>query len=630
MTRTYAPRAEPDATGRTTIRPPTSSKQNNPDGTQGTTIRAPGKTSSVAPTRVTNTPRTPSNTAPGKCQPLLIDDWESQSRLTFLYYNALNQPSSDDASMKSVVVANDNTVTLTPKNTDSYFYSILPCVNAKSLYGGFAVKIKAASGTNFQLQFSSATTCGGQDTKSMTLSTSDLGWKFDGTLKSYSIPLSKLTGIDTSKMTLVFMGSLSKAVTLGPMSLYCGTDTTGYVVPAPVVNPLPTSTVPAPAGSAATLVVDNFKSESTNALGQWHGCDDDCIPAKYSSGSVSLQTTDSDLSWYTDFAEKCADITAYAKSYVHVQYSGSAKFTLSLQQHNSQCNPQLKPTFETWDSIEAERYATGGSDIYVPLSHFKVNLGRVKGFAVKGFYTDAATVLKKIELVPSVPSGFKVPNKLPSGQLVFACKRPNSFAFAIDDGDPKYAQQVMDIVKSENIKVTFFTVGLPLLDTSNNLSAVYKDMAARGHQIALHSYTHPKMEGLPDNAAIDWEYNNDIRAVSDTFGNGAHSNYFRPPFGTEGARMRQRLAAALKTDNPYLVMWSVDVEDWLWAESNTPQKQLDAFKRDVNAGGNLVVMHYLYPTTVNYLRQFIQIAKATGKQLMRVDQCMEDPNAPPL
>jgi hypothetical protein len=30
------------------------------------------------------------------------------------------------------------------------------------------------------------------------------------------------------------------------------------------------------------------------------------------------------------------------------------------------------------------------------------------------------------------------------------------------------------------------------------------------------------------------------------------------------------------------------------------------------------------------LREFIRIAKGTGKRLMRVDQCMEDPDALPL
>jgi polysaccharide deacetylase 2 family uncharacterized protein YibQ len=68
----------------------------------------------------------------------------------------------------------------------------------------------------------------------------------------------------------------------------------------------------------------------------------------------------------------------------------------------------------------------------------------------------------------------------------------------------------------------------------------------------------------------------------------------------------------------------------LWAQGPNPEKQLDAFKRDVQKGGNLVVLHYLYPSTVQYLQQFIDIAKATGKDLMRVDQCLEDPNAPPL
>jgi hypothetical protein len=43
-----------------------------------------------------------------------------------------------------------------------------------------------------------------------------------------------------------------------------------------------------------------------------------------------------------------------------------------------------------------------------------------------------------------------------------------------------------------------------------------------------------------------------------------------------------------------------------------------------------VVTRYLYSSTVNYLPQFIAIAQKTGKQLMTVDQCFEDPNAPPL
>lgn len=95
-----------------------------------------------------------------------------------------------------------------------------------------------------------------------------------------------------------------------------------------------------------------------------------------------------------------------------------------------------------------------------------------------------------------------------------------------------------------------------------------------------------------------------------------------------GARTRQRLAEHI--DTPYIINWSVDIEDWLWAHSPTPEKQLEAFKRDFAKGGDIAVMHFLHRTTVDYFRDVFQLVKQSGRQIMRVDQCMEDPNAPPF
>ncbi|KAL2683938.1 hypothetical protein IWX47DRAFT_787773 [Phyllosticta citricarpa] len=566
-----------------------------------------------------------SSSAPGQCTNTLIDDWSSQSRLTFLFYNAMLNPSSDDGTMKSVVVNPGNRVTLTPKNTASYMYSQLGCMNAKN-YGGISLRIKAAAGSSFAIELDSG--CGSNPSAN-TLTTSQLGWSFDGTEKLYSVPFSKFSGLDTSTLQTILFSNLKSAVTFGPMQLYCGDTVAEYIPPASPSNPAVTATVPAPSGTAAALVIDSFSKKDTNALGFFHGADDG-MTLKWESNKLTITSPDSDYAFYTQVSASCRDMTSYDGDYLHIAYYGSNAFSIALQQHNPTCNEQIAPYPETWDSLEAARYATG-NDIYIPMSHFNIQRGRVIGFAFKGFYTTNPTSFTKVEIVPSVPAGVTIPNKLPSGQLMFACKRNNSFAFAIDDGDPTMAQQVLNIIKEEGIKVTFFTVGAPLLDPSTNLSNVYNEMMSAGHQIALHSYTHPKMEGLPSYDAIDWEYNQDIAAVKKTMG-GLHTPYFRPPFGNEGARMRQRLANSVSdiTDSPYIVNWSVDVEDWLWATSSTPEKQLDAFNRDVKKGGNLVVLHYLYPSTVGYLRQFIQIAKATGKDLMRVDQCMEDPNAPAL
>ncbi|KAI0101525.1 hypothetical protein GGR51DRAFT_331346 [Nemania sp. FL0031] len=563
------------------------------------------------------------------CSIALIDDWASQSRLTFLYYNAMLKPTSDDGTMKSVVISN-NKLTLTPQDTDSYFYSQFGCFDARA-YGGISVRMTAPAGTKFEVQLSSSkdsSRCDGESTKDDVVTSSSLGWTFNGKEQLYSIPFSKFDGVDFSKFTMVIFSGLNKAVTLGPMAMYCGSTVAEYVAP-PIKEPSePTGTVPAPASTAtAALVIDTFGNDETNALGQWHGTEDEGLQLTYKRNTLTLQTSDADLTWQTQIADTCRDLRAYDGAYLHIAYSGSNKFTVAMQQHNAKCDNDAQPYPETWDSLEAARYATD-SDIYIPMNHFNIDRSKVIGVALKGFYSSTATVFSKIEIVAKVPSSFKVPVKLPSGTFVFGCKRPNSFAFAIDDGDPAFAQEVMRVIDAAGFKATFFTVGAPLLDPSTNLSAVYKAMEAKGHQIALHSYTHPALEGLGDEAAIDWEYTNDLRAVAQVFGQTQNTKYFRPPFGTEGARMRQRYAALVP--DPYIVQWSVDIEDWLWAETSTPEKQIDAFKRDVAAGGSITVMHYLYNSTVSYLPQFIEIAKATGKQLMRVDQCMMDPDAPPL
>ena len=75
---------------------------------------------------------------------------------------------------------------------------------------------------------------------------------------------------------------------------------------------------------------------------------------------------------------------------------------------------------------------------------------------------------------------------------------------------------------------------------------------------------------------------------------------------------------------PRIITWSVDIEDWRWVNSDTPERQLEAFKRDVLAGGNLAVLHYLDESTVGYLREAIRFVRARGLTVMRVDRCLGD------
>ncbi|CAD0090948.1 unnamed protein product [Aureobasidium vineae] len=474
----------------------------------------------------------------GQCTNLLIDDWTSKSRLA----NAMLNPSSDDGTMASIVVnSTKNRVTYILKDDSSYFYTQLGCTNAKDPFGGISMRLSAPAGTRLSVELDSG--CNGESDKQTTLSSSDLG-----------IAFSKFDGLDISKVATLLFSQLTSPVTFGPVAFYCGNIPTEYIPSNSSAPNGSTSMVPAPAATRSALVIELFGNPESNALGNWHGADEG-MALTWGSNRLTIQSNNADYAFYTQLSGSCRDMTMYDRSYLHIAYTGSTAFTITLQQHNSACDEAIAPYPETWDSLEAARYATAtATAIYIPMNHFNINTSRAISSAIKGFYKADPFTLTKIEIYKSVPASFEVPNKLPSSNLIFACKKPNSFAFAIDDGSPEYVQEVLSIIKEENIKVTLFTVGAPLL----------------------------------------------------------------------------RLAVATGSDEPYIVNLSVNVKDWPWAETETPEKQLDAFKRDVAKGGNLVVMQYLYPSTVGYLRQFIQIAKATGKQLLRVDQCIKDPAAPPL
>lgn len=241
---------------------------------------------------------------------------------------------------------------------------------------------------------------------------------------------------------------------------------------------------------AISLLVDDFSVVGTNSLGFWHGGDPN-LQIQYRPGSGLLITPhDVALSYYTRLSNTCKTAID-AQDVVHIEFIGSTSFSVGLQQHNAQCNDAIAPYPETWDEVEASQYARG-NHIYIPMSHFEIDKSRTIGLVLRAFWSSEPTLFRKIEILNWTDPGMNIGERLPTSKLLFACTRPNSFAFAIDDGSPALAQEVMQIIKEEAIPVTFFTVGSALLDEAANFSNVYREMKSLGHQIALHSWSHPR------------------------------------------------------------------------------------------------------------------------------------------
>jgi hypothetical protein len=281
-----------------------------------------------------------------------------------------------------------------------------------------------------------------------------------------------------------------------------------------------------------SLVIDTFQSPTHNDLGFWHGAGEN-LTMKYQPGSMQFFPTDPDQNYHTQFGTKgCFSLSPWEHQFLHVEFVGTDQFTVSLNEHNEDCDPRRAPFPGVPDSIQASRYmmtigdgrSTHNGDhyedgesvrsnhwkrskskdicakqeLFIPLSHFRVNKDRIMSVSFTGFYTNESITLHRVEIVSNIPppsaenNYFKVPKKLPTGELILRCSRPNSFAFGIDDGSPRFAQEVLSILDEENVRVTFFAVGAGLRDTTTNLTRFYREMLNKGHQVALHSNTHPK------------------------------------------------------------------------------------------------------------------------------------------
>lgn len=305
--------------------------------------------------------------------------------------------------------------------------------------------------------------------------------------------------------------------------------------------------------SSPPLVIDTFQNPTHNDLGFWHGSGEN-LSVQHGLGFIRLSPTDPDQNYHTQFdTNACYSLMPWYNEFLHVIFEGTDQFSISLNQHNDECNPHRSPFPSVTDSVQAERYVvhpateasgddefwddddwdddddvdvntkmknqqkhgrsngnkrkphkgstnipTGRRELYIPLTHFVVDFNRVVSFSFHGFYTKEPIILHRVEIVPDVPAPsqenghYRLPGKMPNGRLVLRCSRPNSFAFGIDDGQPQYSQRVMRILDEENVRVTFFVVGAGLSDPTTNFTAFYGEMLKKGHQVALHSNTHPK------------------------------------------------------------------------------------------------------------------------------------------
>jgi peptidoglycan-N-acetylglucosamine deacetylase len=219
---------------------------------------------------------------------------------------------------------------------------------------------------------------------------------------------------------------------------------------------------------------------------------------------------------------------------------------------------------------------------------------------------------------PSLPKSqnlsFLAPEKF-QGKIVYKSEVPNNekvIALTFDDGPWKETTpQMLDILKQNNIKATFFWVGTSIQENPE----IAKRVVAEGHAIANHTWHH--LYKQMDTATAKSEIDKTAELIYKT--TGAKTNLFRPP----GGYLNNGLAAHAKSQNYAVVMWSQTSAD------TDPKAKYEVFVKNVLRDakpGSIVLMHDGggdRRRTVQALPKIINGLKEKGYRFVTVPEILE-------
>ena len=149
-------------------------------------------------------------------------------------------------------------------------------------------------------------------------------------------------------------------------------------------------------------------------------------------------------------------------------------------------------------------------------------------------------------------------------------------ALTFDDGPwPESTAQVLDILKKNQIKGTFFLIG----QNVKNYPGLVKREIAEGHVIGNHTWHHWYQFLNPQAAAYEIDHTADlIYQVT-----GIKTNLFRPP----GGLMHNGVAAYARNSKYAIIRWSSDSVDY--SRPAVPKLINNVFRRA--KPGGIVLMH---------------------------------------
>lgn len=193
--------------------------------------------------------------------------------------------------------------------------------------------------------------------------------------------------------------------------------------------------------------------------------------------------------------------------------------------------------------------------------------------------------------------------------------RRRTIALTFDDGPTDGTLAILDYLHKESVWATFFQCGMNV----RRLPHIAGQVAAAGHQLGNHTYSHPKLP-FKSRDFIEREFIDAQKVI--TFETGVAPMVLRPPYGFRWVGMRevQRKLALLD------VLWTVIAYDWCWSSDRIAKHVLSR-----STPGGIICLHdgrgvQENPdigTTLCALKQIVPVLKDQGYAFEVVSDLMQ-------
>jgi peptidoglycan/xylan/chitin deacetylase (PgdA/CDA1 family) len=203
-----------------------------------------------------------------------------------------------------------------------------------------------------------------------------------------------------------------------------------------------------------------------------------------------------------------------------------------------------------------------------------------------------------------MPSSWEPPFRVHSLPQIAALPPHPWIALTFDDGPHAgKTEDLLAVLREAQVPGTFFVVG----KMADRYPQLVRQIAGEGHELANHTYSHPNMSRLSDEAVLG-ELEQTREVVKRLTGQDTH--LFRPPGGDFSRRMVRLTSRA----GYRMVLWSVLTRD---VQGASPKFMAQRILKGADDGG-IILMHSGMRSTLQMLPAVIAELRSRGYHFVTV------------